>query len=45
MINLDVTIILLDGNKLTSLSMKHELGVSIKNVIKIKIDSDYFNEE
>lgn len=43
--NLDVAVILIDGNKLTNLMIEYELGVSVKNTIKIKrIDSDYFIE-
>jgi restriction system protein len=44
--NLDVTIILIDGNKLTNLMIENDIGVSVKENIKIrKIDSDYFIEE
>jgi restriction system protein len=39
-------IILIDGLSLIKLMIKHELGVSTSNIIKIKkIDSDYFEEQ
>ena len=39
-------IILVDGQKLTSLMIEYGLGVSVQKVYKLKrIDSDYFTEE
>jgi len=39
-------IILIDGIKLAKFMIKHDLGVSTSNVIRIKkIDSDYFDEQ
>lgn len=39
-------IILIDGVKLAKFMIKHDLGVSTSNVIRIKkIDSDYFDEQ
>ena len=39
-------IILIDGMKLAKFMIKHDLGVSTSNVIRIKkIDSDYFEEQ
>lgn len=39
-------IILVDGQKLTSLMIEYGLGVSVQKVYKLKrIDSDYFAEE
>lgn len=44
--NLEVTCILIDGNKLTNLMIENEIGVAVKNTYKIKkIDTDYFIEE
>ncbi len=44
--NLELTVILIDGNKLTDLMIEYEVGVSVKKVFKIKrLDTDYFNEE
>jgi restriction system protein len=44
--NLDISIILIDGQKLTQLMIEYELGVTVKDVFKIKkIDTDYFIEE
>ncbi|OGL44099.1 MAG: restriction endonuclease [Candidatus Schekmanbacteria bacterium RBG_16_38_10] len=44
--NLDVVIILIDGNKLTTLMIENDLGVTVKNIYKIrKIDTDYFIED
>lgn len=44
--NLDVVIVLIDGNKLTSLMIENDLGVTVKDTLKIrKIDTDYFIEE
>lgn len=44
--NLDVVIVLIDGDKLTSLMIEYDLGVTVRNTIKIrKIDTDYFIEE
>ncbi len=43
--SLDVSVVLIDGTKLTSLMIEYELGVTVKNVYKVKkIDSDYFLE-
>lgn len=45
-VNLDVVVVLIDGNKLTSLMIENDLGVTVKNVYKIrKIDTDYFLDE
>ncbi|MDX2255959.1 MAG: restriction endonuclease [Pseudanabaenaceae cyanobacterium bins.39] len=42
----NASIVLIDGEMLTSLMIEHEVGVTIKEIIKIgKIDSDYFIEE
>lgn len=44
--NLELSVILIDGQKLANLMIDYELGVSVKNTIKIcKFDSDYFVEE
>jgi len=44
--NLDVVIVLIDGNKLTSLMIENDIGVTVKNTLKIRrIDMDYFIEE
>ncbi len=44
--NIDVKIILIDGNLLASLMIENDLGVSTQNTYEIKrIDSDYFEEE
>jgi restriction system protein len=44
--NLEVVVVLIDGNKLTNLMIDNELGVTVKEIYKIrKIDSDYFIEE
>ena len=44
--NLDVSVVLIDGIKLIELMIEFDLGVSIKNIYKLKkIDTDYFNEE
>jgi restriction system protein len=41
--SIDRKIILIDGNRMTELMLKYNLGVSIKNVVEIKeIDNDYF---
>jgi restriction system protein len=43
---LDAKIVLIDGNKLTSLMIENDLGVSTTNTYQIKkVDSDYFEEE
>ena len=42
----NATIVLIDGEKLTSLMIEYEAGITIKETIKIgKIDTDYFVEE
>jgi len=44
--NIDCTIILIDGKRLTELMIENEVGVSTKRVLKIcKVDTDYFIEE
>ena len=43
--NLDVTIILIDGVKLSQYMVENELGISLKNEYKVySIDNDYFEE-
>ena len=43
---LSISVVLIDGQQLAELMIKHNLGVSTKQVYQIKqIDSDYFNEE
>ena len=43
--NLDVTVILIDGEKLSQYMVENELGVSLKHNYKIySIDNDYFEE-
>ena len=45
-VNLDVVVVLIDGNKLTSLMIENDLGVAVKNIYKIrKLDTDYFLDE
>ncbi len=42
----NAAIVLIDGEMLTNLMIEHEVGVTVKEIIKIsKIDSDYFIEE
>jgi restriction system protein len=42
----ETKVILIDGRKLVELMIEFELGISIKEVYKLKIpDDDYFNEE
>jgi restriction system protein len=44
--NLDVVVVLIDGQKLTELMIEYDLGVSVKDTYVIKkIDTDYFIEE
>lgn len=44
--NIDISIVLIDGIKLTSLMIENDIGVTIKDIYKIrKIDIDYFTEE
>jgi restriction system protein len=44
--NLDVVVVLIDGQKLTELMIEYDLGVPIKDTYVIKkIDIDYFSEE
>jgi restriction system protein len=44
--NLDVAVILIDGDKLSEYMIENELGVSLKHSYKIySIDNDYFTEE
>ncbi|MEI7665008.1 MAG: restriction endonuclease [Synechococcaceae cyanobacterium ELA263] len=38
-------IVLVDGNRLTSLMIEHEVGISSRTVRIPKIDGDYFDEE
>jgi restriction system protein len=38
-------IVLVDGNRLASLMIEHEVGISSRTVRIPKIDSDYFDEE
>ena len=43
--NLDVAVILIDGEKLSQYMVENELGISLKNEYKIySIDNDYFEE-
>jgi restriction system protein len=43
--NLDVAVILIDGEKLSQYMVENELGISLKNNFKIySIDNDYFEE-
>ena len=43
--NLDVAVILIDGEKLSQYMVENELGISLKNNYKIySIDNDYFEE-
>jgi restriction system protein len=43
--NLDVTVILIDGEKLSQYMVENELGISLKNTYKVySIDNDYFEE-
>ena len=43
--NLDVAVILIDGEKLSLYMVENELGLSLKNNYKIySIDNDYFEE-
>jgi restriction system protein len=43
--NLDVAIILIDGEKLSQYMVENELGISLKNEYKVySIDNDYFEE-
>lgn len=43
--NLDISVILIDGNKLTKYMVENELGVTLKQNFKIySIDNDYFEE-
>jgi restriction system protein len=43
--NLDVTVILIDGEKLSQYMVENELGISLKNNYKVySIDNDYFEE-
>jgi restriction system protein len=43
--NLDVSVILIDGEKLTQYMVENELGISLRHNYKIfSIDSDYFEE-
>jgi len=44
--NLDVSVILIDGNKLANYMIENELGVSLKQSYRIyNVDTDYFIEE
>lgn len=44
--NLDIAIILIGGQKMTQLMIEYELGVTTKEIYKIKkIDTDYFIED
>lgn len=38
-------VVLVDGARLTSLMLDHEVGVSLRAVRVPKLDSDYFDEE
>lgn len=39
-------VILIDGQQLAKLMVKHDLGVSTKETYQVKtIDTDYFNED
>jgi len=43
--NLDLAVILIDGEKLSQYMVENELGISLKNTYKIySIDNDYFDE-
>ena len=43
---IDKKIILIDGQQLTGLMIKHNLGVSVKETYQIKtLDTDFFNED
>lgn len=44
--NLDVAVVLIDGDRLSEYMIENELGVSLKHSYKIySIDNDYFTEE
>ena len=44
-INLDVCVVLIDGKQLTKLMIDNDLGVTVKDTIKIRrLDTDYFIE-
>ncbi len=43
---LDVSVVLIDGKQLTKLMIENDLGVTVKDTIKIRrLDTDYFIEE
>lgn len=43
---LDMKIFLIDGQQLAELMIEHNLGVTTKEVFRVKaIDSDYFSDE
>jgi restriction system protein len=45
-LGLDIKVVLIDGIELARLMVEHNLGVSVKQVYKVKqLDSDYFAEE
>jgi len=44
--NIDIKVVLINGEELSNLMIDYNIGVSIKNLFEIKkIDSDYFTEE
>ena len=44
--NLEAKIVLIDGDRLATLMVEHNLGVSVVQAYEVKrIDSDYFSEE
>lgn len=44
--NLDMKVVLIDGQQLAELMIEHNLGVTTKDVYEVKqFDSDYFSEE
>lgn len=44
--NLDMKVVLIDGQQLAELMIEHNLGVTSKEVYEVKqIDSDYFSED
>ncbi|MDX1959518.1 MAG: restriction endonuclease [Leptospiraceae bacterium] len=44
--NIDIKVVLINGEELTNLMIDYNIGVSVKNLFEIKkIDSDYFAEE
>lgn len=44
--NLDMKVVLIDGQQLAELMIEHNLGVNRKDVYELKqFDSDYFSED